>query len=119
MLWAFERSLSLDLTSWWQQSLVGVLGGCACELLHWYSLSRTPGKVQQFSGKLQYWIVTAGMVVLGGVMPLLYLKGTTSAVLCFHLGAATPILLEKLVAAAPSIANPQGAAARFREFLNW
>jgi hypothetical protein len=59
------------------------------------------------------------MILLGGVMPLLYLKGTTSAVLCFHLGAATPILLEKLIAVAPSIANPQGGSGGFREFFKW
>lgn len=116
---AIERSSILDLTSWWQQSLVGVVGGCACELLHWYSLSRTPGKVEQFSNRIRYWVVTFGMILLGGIMPLLYLKGTTSAVLCFHLGAATPVLLEKLVAAAPTIANPQGGRPGFREFFGW
>jgi hypothetical protein len=116
---ATERGSTLDLTSWWQQSLVGILGGCASELLHWYSLSRTPGKVEQFSGKIRYWVTTVGMILLGGAMPLLYLKGTTSAVLCFHLGAATPILLEKLIAASPAIANPQGGKAGFREFFGW
>lgn len=109
----------MDLSIWWHQSLVGILGGCACELLHWYSLSRTPGKVEQFSGQIRYWITTAGMIVLGGVMPLLYLKGTTSAVLCFHLGAATPILLQKLIAAAPAVATPQGGGLAFREFFGW
>ena len=52
-------------------------------------------------------------------MPLLYLKGTTSAVLCFHLGAATPILLEKLIAAAPAVATPQGGQSGFKEFFGW
>ena len=116
---AIGKELNLDLTTWWQQSLVGILGGCACELLHWYSLSRKLGKVEQFSGEIRYWIATVGMVLLGGVMPLLYLKGTTSAVLCFHLGAATPILLEKLIAVTPAVATPQGGRFGFREFFGW
>jgi hypothetical protein len=109
----------MDLTSWWQQSLVGAIGGCACELLHWYSLSRTPGKIEQYSNQLRYWITTLGMILLGGFMPLLYLKGTTSAVLCFHLGAATPVLLEKLIAVAPTVANRQGGGPSLRGFFSW
>jgi hypothetical protein len=58
------------------------------------------------------------MVLLGGLMPLLYLKGTASSILCFHLGAATPILLQKMVVAAPSIVNPQGLPG-FRDFFRW
>jgi len=109
----------VDLTIWWQQSLVGLGGGLACELLHWYTLSRTPGKSSRFSKKARYWITTIGMIALGGLMPVLYLKGTASAILCFHLGAATPILLQKMVAAAPAVANIQGDADSLREFFAW
>jgi hypothetical protein len=113
----------MQVTQLWIQSLIGAVGGLACELLHWYSLSRKPEGVAQFSRSPVYWITTIGMIALGGAMPLLYLQGTASALLCFHLGAATPVLLQKLVAAAPVITQGQGAAdsagPSFRKFFGW
>ena len=51
------------------------------------------------------------MTAVGGLMPALYINGSASALLCFHLGAATPLLLQKLVTAIPTIAAQQGGAA--------
>jgi hypothetical protein len=66
-----------------------------------------------------YWVSTIGMILLGGLMPVLYLNGSASALLCFHLGAATPILLQKLVAA-PTIARHQGPdEPSLQEFYGW
>jgi hypothetical protein len=60
------------------------------------------------------------MILLGALMPVLYLNGTASALLCFHLGAATPILLQKLVAAAPSLTHRQGPGdPTLKEFYAW
>lgn len=115
----------MTLTDWWQQLLVGLLGGVAAESLHWYSLARQPGGSRRFRKEAVYWVTTALMVALGGLMPILYVSGAASAVLCFHLGAATPILLQKLVAAAPALANPMGAAGRaepptsLQDFFRW
>jgi hypothetical protein len=60
-------------------------------------------------------------------MPALYINGSASALLCFHLGAATPLLVQKLVTAIPAIAAQQGGAAaadgqpavRLRSFFTW
>lgn len=102
------------------QVLVSLLGGVAAEMLHWYQLAHKPGGAAAFAQSPVYWVVTAGMILLGGAMPLLYLGGSASALLCFHLGAATPLLLQKLVAAAPAITHAQGAGRpKFREFLTW
>lgn len=113
----------MQVTELWLQCLLGVAGGFACELLHWYSLSRKPGGAARFSKHAVYWTTTVGMILLGGAMPLLYLQGTASALLCFHLGAATPILLQKLVAAAPALTRGQGAplagGASFEQFFAW
>lgn len=113
----------MQVTELWIQCLLGVAGGLGCELLHWYSLSRKPQGAKRFSKQPVYWVTTTGMILLGGAMPLLYLQGTASALLCFHLGAATPILLQKLVAAAPPLTRGQGgnslADATFRQFLAW
>ncbi len=113
----------MQVTQLWAQCLVGIAGGFACELLHWYSLSRKPGGAKRFSRHAAYWATTAGMVVVAGAMPLLYLQGTASALLCFHLGAATPILLQKLVATAPQLTRGQGVQGAdvptFRQFFGW
>ena len=113
----------MQVNQLWAQCLLGIAGGFACELLHWYSLSRKPGGAARFSRHAAYWITTAGMILLGGAIPLLYLQGTASALLCFHLGAATPILLQKLVATAPQLARGQGmqdaGTPTFRQFLGW
>jgi hypothetical protein len=100
----------MQVTQLWAQSFTAIIGGLACELLHWYSLSRKPAGAARFVRHPLYWATIAGMILLAGVMPILYLQGTASALLCFHLGAATPILLQKLVATAPQMVRGQGAA---------
>jgi hypothetical protein len=100
----------MQVTQLWAQCFTAIIGGFASELLHWYSLSRKPGGAARFARHPLYWIATAGMILLAGAMPILYLQGTASALLCFHLGAATPILLQKLVATAPQMIREQGAA---------
>jgi hypothetical protein len=113
----------MQVNQLWAQCLLGIAGGFACELLHWYSLSRKPGGAARFSRHVVYWITTAGMILVAGAMPILYLQGTASALLCFHLGAATPILLQKLVAAAPQLARGQGvedaAVPTLGQFFGW
>jgi hypothetical protein len=94
----------VNLTELWQQIGVGVAGGMSAEVLHWYRLARNDKRISQYTGPL-YWITTVLMVLLGGVMPVLYISGSASALLCFHLGAATPLLVQKLVATIPTIAS--------------
>jgi hypothetical protein len=114
----------MQVTQLWVQCLIGAAGGIACEALHWYSLSRKPEGVVAFSKSPVYWVVTIAMILIGAGMPPLYLQGTASALLCFHLGAATPVLLQKLVAAAPAINQGQGGAdagggSSLRRFFSW
>jgi hypothetical protein len=113
----------MQITQLWAQTLTAILGGLACELLHWYSLSRKPSGAARFARHPVYWITTLGMILFAGAMPLLYLEGTSSALLCFHLGAATPILLQKLIASAPHLTRSQGAGGTgdptFVQFFGW
>lgn len=102
------------------QVLIALCGGLAAELLHWYSLTRKPGGAKRFSVHPVYWVTTAGMVALGGLMPVLYIQGTASALLCFHLGAATPVIVQKLIASVPASAARQGiGGATMRDFFGW
>jgi hypothetical protein len=60
----------MQVTQLWAQCLLGMAGGFACELLHWYSLSRKPGGAARFSRHVVYWITTAGMILVAGAMPV-------------------------------------------------
>ena len=53
-------------------------------------------------------------------MPLLYIQGSASALLCFHLGAATPVIVQKLLAAPSAMVVRQGpGGATLRDFFSW
>ena len=103
------------------QVCVALIGGLAAELLHWYALARKPGGIAKYRTRAIYWATTLGMILLGGAMPLLYVQGSASALLCFHLGAATPVIVQKLAAQAPALAAHQGVAGHpsFRDFFGW
>ena len=108
------------LDSLWSQIAVALLGGIGAELLHWYALGRKPGAVAKYRVRPLYWITTLGMILLGGLMPLLYVQGSASALLCFHLRAATPVIVQKLVAAVPSATAHQGPGeTSLQDFFRW
>ena len=58
------------------------------------------------------------MIALGALIPILYIEGAASALLCFHLGAATPMILQKLIVALPAVAQAQGVDG-LRAFYSW
>ena len=108
------------LDTLFQQILVAMLGGIAAELLHWYLLARKPGGIAKYKMLPVYWITTGLMIALGGLMPLLYIQGSASAPLCFHLGAATPVIIQKLLAAPPALTARQGpGGSSLRDFFTW
>lgn len=111
----------MALTEWWHQVMVAVLGGAAAETLHWWALARRGRPVARYRKQALYWSTTVVMVAFGGIMPLLYISGDASALLCFHLGAATPILLQQLIKQAPNLTTGQGPSGQsdFREFIDW
>ena len=102
------------------QIIVALAGGAAAEMLHWYALTRRPSALAKYRLRPVYWITTVGMILLGGLMPLLYVQGSASALLCFHLGAATPVIVQKLVAAVPSAIVHQGSGeVSLQDFFRW
>lgn len=103
----------------------GLLGGVALEALHWYMLARRPQEIAAFRRRPLYWITTAVMVLLGGVMPLLY--NVQNALLAFQLGLTAPLALQKLATMLPEVAVRQGGPPKpgaaptvsLRQFFSW
>lgn len=110
----------MELDTLLAQVGVAIAGGFAAEMLHWYALSRKPGGSEKYKVHTIYWVTTLAMIAFGGLMPLLYIQGSASALLCFHLGAATPIILQKLVANLPTAVAAQGPEeTSMRSFFSW
>jgi hypothetical protein len=113
----------MKLANLWVQVAFAVAGGVVAEFLHWYMLSRKPEGIGPYLPKPEYWFFTAGMIILGGLMPVLYISDEASALLCFHLGATAPIALQKLFAGPPegtdgnlNLVRRQGS---LRRFMSW
>jgi hypothetical protein len=102
-------------------------GGAIGEFLHWYLLSRKPGGIKPYLPDWTYWLFSVGMIVIGGLMPILYLSGDATVLLCLQLGATAPIALQKVFSAVPSIVQKQGPGdaalgskpGSFKSFLVW
>jgi hypothetical protein len=117
----------MQLSGFWSQIGLAIAGGVVAEFLHWYMLSRKPEGIGPYLPKPSYWMFTIVMVALGGLMPVLYISGDASALLCFHLGATAPIALQKLLDATPQIVAKQGGvnlvankpATTLRSFIHW
>jgi hypothetical protein len=112
--------LAMILDTLLEQVIFALLGGAAAELLHWYLLARKPEGLVGYKAHPIYWVTTLIMVAFGGIMPFLYIQGSASALLCFHLGAATPVIVQKLLAAPPALVARQGPnGTSLRNFFTW
>lgn len=109
----------MQATELWQLAVWGAVGGAAAEVLHWYMLARQLAGATRYAMGVVYWVSTTLMIGLGALMPVLYIEGSASALLCFHLGAATPVILQKLVAALPAAVQAQGVQPTLRSFFSW
>ena len=106
-------ALESDLTVF----AVGVAGGAANELLHWWGLRENPN-LPEYAKRAFYWLVTAGMIALGGALAWLQLGSQADALIAFQIGLAAPMLLQKLMKAAPERTGGMGAPTpSVRDFL--
>ncbi len=96
---------------------VGLSGGAANELLHWWGLKENPN-LPAYARSWFYWTVTLAMIVMGGGLAWLQLGARADAFIAFQIGLAAPMVLQKLIKAAPDHAGGMGAAkADLRDFL--
>ncbi len=99
--------------------LVGAFGAFCGELLHWYALARK-GEAPHYAKRVVYWIVTGAMVLVGGVTCIVHFGATADAPVAMNIGAATPVLLQKIVGNLPQEGGARGLAApSLRGFFGW
>ena len=97
---------------------VGALGGAALELLHWYALRRDP-QLPAYASSPVYWLITAAMVAVGGFAAILYFGGRANAMLAFHVGASTPLLLQKVTTTLVQQPGAKSLEARVTPLTFW
>lgn len=108
----------MTLNSMWQVFAVGVFGGFLAELLHWWGL-RTQGVLPEYADQTLYWVVTGLLIVSGGGVATLYFGPNADGLLALHIGASTPLILQKMVSAAPERPGAKAAGPSVRRFFRW
>ena len=113
----------MPITGYWAVFFCGILGGLGGELIHWASLYRQ-NVAAPYARKIGYWLVTVGLIATGGAMAVVYFGSSAQAIVAVHIGAATPLILQKLVALAPNPPGAKGGIAAVRpvsllHFFRW
>lgn len=90
---------------------VGIAGGIANEILHWWGLREHP-QLPQYATRPLYWAVTLAMMLLGGGLAWLQLGGHADGLIAFQIGLAAPMVLQKLAKAAPDRSGAMGLSDR-------
>ncbi len=110
----------MNLTSMWAVFGVGVAGGGVAEVLHWWNL-RLQAVLPEYAKSPIYWIITGVMALTGGLVAILYFGSSADGILVLHVGAATPLLIQKLVTSIPEHkgAKSMSSGPTIPRFFRW
>jgi hypothetical protein len=83
----------------------GVLGGSLGELFKWYQLRESPN-LPEYARKPLYWIITAIMVIFGGVLAVIQLQDVDASkqwiALALNIGASAPLIVKTMASSVPA-----------------
>lgn len=113
----------MTLNSFWTVFVVGMMGGAFAELLHWWNL-RQQEVLPVYARRASYWLITILLIAAGGGVAVLYFGSHADGIIVLHIGAGTPLILQKLASSAP---EPKGARSAslvscgpsWRRFFRW
>ena len=109
----------MQLNSSLEVFVVGTFGGVLLELLHWYKLRRDE-RLPDYVGSPHYWFISFAMALVGGSVALLYFGARADAILVFHTGLSTPLILEKATSTLALQPGVKGRGSReWIRFLDW
>lgn len=106
------------LTSPLEIFLVGLAGGVVLELVHWYNIRRD-AQMPVYAKSPLYWGVTALMALVGGGLAVLYFGSQADAIVTFHVGLTTPLIIQKLTTTVANVPGGKGAGASVINFFTW
>jgi hypothetical protein len=89
----------------WEAVAWGLFGGLLVEVAGLYELRKIPSdEFPRHVFSKRYWIITALMVLIGGMLVLGYERSgaSLSALLAVNIGASAPLLIGRLVGNVPS-----------------
>ena len=90
----------MQLSNFWQVFLVGCFGGALAELIKWYGMRESPN-LPSYVKSLRYWLITASVVLCGGVLATLYGTTSVNALLAVNIGASAPLIISSLARSQP------------------
>jgi len=100
----------------------GCAGGAVAEVLHWWNMRESP-QLPAYARSPFYWVITAVMVVAGGVVAWMYFGDRAEAIIAAHVGISTPLILQKLVTSVPETKGAKNVivtpAPTVRRFFSW
>lgn len=87
-------------------------------MLHWNALRRDK-RLPVYATSPFYWLITAGMIAVGGLIAILYFGSRAEALLAFHVGASGPLILQKLTTTVIHEPGAKSVDATLISFLTW
>jgi len=90
----------MELNGFWPVFLAGCFGGALAEFVKWYGM-RESENFPTYARSARYWVLTAIMVICGGLLATVYGTRIVTATLSVNIGASAPLIVASLVRTMP------------------